>query len=150
MKKIVFGVVVVATTLISSDFNVQTNNLEYNNRGINVSKSNTKSLSKKTVKDGLGYKRLKKGKQPKFKIEKIYKKQCAKCHGIRGDRILGESCSDGVRNIERRKLEKILFYYAERRYGVDNMAPSLMKERLRNMPRVQIKALAKYISEELR
>jgi len=149
MKKIIFGMAIVATTLMSADWEARTTGVGYKDKSIKTSQSNMNSLSRdKVVNDGLGYEKPKRGKQPTFKIAKVYKHKCSKCHGRNGERRVGTH-QDGIRAIERRNLEKTLFYYAQGRYSVDNRASSIMKERLKNMPIVQIKALAKYISEEL-
>ena len=149
MKKIILGVAIVATTLISADWEAQTNGLGYKDKSVKTSQSNMNSLSRDRVtNDGLGYEKPKRGKKPKFKIRNVYKKKCSRCHGRSGDTLVGKNYI-AIASMERKNLEKILFYYAQRRYGADNQAPQKMKDTLRNLPRVQIRALAKYISEEL-
>jgi cytochrome c553 len=146
MKKIVFGVVVIATTLISSGFNIQTNNLEYNNRGINVSKSNTKSLSKKTVKDGLGYKDVREYEMSKSEVASLYKNKCKRCHGKEGRGSGRTNEARKLGSIGRSELERILVTYAAGK-PVNGRYINIMTDQLRSVTRVQISSLAKYISE---
>jgi len=148
MKKVVLGVAIIATTLMSADWNTQREVGQYKDRSINTSQSNMNSLSHESVKGGLGYEKPKRGKKPKFKISKVYKKKCSRCHGRRGERTTGTHY-EGIREIERRSLEKILFYYAQGRHSDNSRVSPKMIEVLRGLPREQIRALAQYIAEEL-
>jgi cytochrome c553 len=146
MKKIILGVAIVATTLMSLDFNVQTNSLGYKNRGETISESNKKSLSNKTVKDGLGYKDVREYEMSKSEVASLYKNKCKRCHGKEGKGSGRTNEARKLGSIGRSELERILVTYAAGK-PVNGRYINIMTDQLRSVTRVQISSLAKYISE---
>ena len=147
MQKIILGIAIVATTLISADREVQTNGLGYKDRSINISQSNMHSLSKKRVKDGLGYKDVREHEMSKSEVALLYKNKCKRCHRKNGKRSSRTRDARNLGDINKSELEKILVTYAAGK-PVQGLYSNIMTDQLRSVTRIQISSLAKYISEE--
>ena len=145
MKKILFGMVILATMLMSKDFETQKGAIHYKDRSLDVSSSHSNSLSNKKVKDGLGYKDVRVEEMSKADVALLYKHKCRKCHGKKG-RNLSANYARDLGNIGRNELEHILVRYAAGK-PVDGLYSNIMTDRLRSISRVKISSLAKYISE---
>ncbi len=149
MKKIILGVAMVATTLMSANFEVQKGAGKYKDK-INMTESqfsNMNSLSKKRVKDGLGYKDVREDEMSKSELALLYKNKCRKCHGKNGKKRYNYMDARNLGDISRGELERILVTYAAGK-PVNGHYNNVMTDKLRSVTRVQISSLAKYISEE--
>jgi len=146
MRKVLLGMVVLAITLMSANFETKKGAIHYNDRRLSVPSSHLKPLSDKRVKDGLGYKDVREYEMSKAEVASLYKNKCKRCHGKVGR---GGGRSQGARklgDISRNELERILVTYAAGK-PVEGRWSTVMVEKARSVTRVQISSLAKYISE---